>query len=64
MFGSAEGVTDAGVISAYYYQQLEAQKPKAGEADPYKIFQKSKEDLEKERDDILDKYDPEKNKTT
>ena len=63
MFGSAEGVTDAGVIAAYYYQQLEAQKPKAGEADPYKIFQKSKEALEKEKQDIIDKYDPEKNKT-
>ena len=58
MFGSAEGVTDAGVIAAYYYQQLEAQKPKAGEADPYKIFQKSKETLEKEKQDLLDKYAP------
>jgi len=63
MFGSAEGVTDAGVIAAYYYQQLEAQKPKPGEADPYKIFQKSKETLEKEKQDIIDKYDPDKNKT-
>ena len=58
MFGSSEDVTDAGVIAAYYYQQLEAQKPKAGEADPYKIFQKSKEALEKEKDDILKKYEP------
>jgi len=58
MFGSAEDVTDAGVIAAFYYQQLEAQKPKAGEADPYKIFQKSKEALEKERDDLLKKYEP------
>ena len=63
MFGSAEDVTDAGYIAAYYYQQLEAQKHKAGEADPYKIFQKSKEDLEKEKQSIIDKYDPEKNKT-
>jgi hypothetical protein len=26
MFGSAEGVTDAGYIAAYYYQQLQAEK--------------------------------------
>jgi len=58
MFGSSEDVTDAGVIAAYYYQQLEAQKPKAGEADPYKIFQKSKETLEKEKQNIIDKYAP------
>jgi len=63
MFGSSDDVTDAGVIAAFYYQQLEAQKPKAGEADPYKIFQKSKEDLEKEKQDLLDKYDPEKTDT-
>ena len=56
MFGSAEGVTDAGYIAAYYYQQLQAQKKENG-IDPYKIFQVATVSKEKEIDDIRKKYE-------
>ena len=56
MFGSAEGVTDAGYIAAYYYQQLQGQKKENG-IDPYKIFQVATVSKEKEIDDIRKKYE-------
>ena len=49
--GSAKDVTDAGLITAYYYQSLKSQKVK-GEMDAFTIFvtaQKKKEDIKKEK---------------
>ncbi len=55
--GSAESVTDAGYITAYYYQNLKSQKVE-GAGDPYTVFVTAKKQEDKEIDAITDKYKP------
>ena len=55
--GSAETLTDAGLITAYYYQSLQADITKSG-VDPFTVFVTAKKEEEKEVDDIADKYKP------
>ena len=52
--GSAESVTDAGYITAYYYQSLQADITKSG-VDPFTVFVTAKKQEEKEIDDIIKK---------
>ena len=58
--GSAESVTDAGYITAYYYQNLKSQKVE-GAGDPFTIFVTAKkekiEKIEKIIDDIQNDKD-------
>ena len=51
--GSAENVTDAGYITAYYYQNLKSQKVEGG--DSFTVFVTAKKEEEKEIDDIIKK---------
>ena len=57
LFGSAKDVTDAGYITAYYYQNLQAAK-EDGKLDSFTVFQTAQKNKEKEIDKIKDKYLP------
>ena len=55
LFGTDKDITDAGYITAHYYQQLLAQKDD-GAGDSFKIFitaEKNKEDIKKKK---IEKY--------
>ena len=54
LFGTDKDITDAGYITAHYYQQLLAQKDD-GAGDPFKIFITAEKNKEKEIDDIIKK---------
>ena len=54
LFGTDKDITDAGYITAHYYQQLLAQKGD-GAGDPFKIFITAKKEEEKEIDEIIKK---------
>ena len=57
--GSAENLTDAGLITAYYYQSLQADITKGAE-DPFTVFVTAKKEEEKEISDIGKKYQKKK----
>jgi len=52
LFGTTKDITDAGYITAHYYQQLLAQK-NDGDGDPFTIFVTAEKQKEKEIDDII-----------
>jgi len=52
LFGTTKDITDAGYITAHYYQQLLAQK-NDGDGDPFTIFVTAEKEKEKEIDDII-----------
>jgi len=52
--GSAETLTDAGLITAYYYQSLQADITKSG-ADPFTVFVTAKKEEENEIQKIIEK---------
>jgi hypothetical protein len=52
--GSAENLTDAGLITAYYYQSLQADITKSG-VDPFTVFITAKKEKEKEIENIIKK---------
>ena len=54
LFGTDKDITDAGYITAHYYQQLLAQK-NDGDGDPFKIFITAKKEEEDEIDKIIKK---------
>ena len=54
LFGTDKDITDAGYITAHYYQQLLAQKDD-GAGDPFKIFITAEKNKEKEIDEIIKK---------
>ena len=54
LFGTDKDITDAGYITAHYYQQLLAQKDD-GAGDPFKIFITAEKNKEKEIEDIIKK---------
>tara|TARA_Y100001938_G_scaffold48014_1_gene66910 strand:+ start:321 stop:1688 length:1368 start_codon:yes stop_codon:yes gene_type:complete len=53
--GSAEDITDAGLITAYYYQSLKSEQVK-GEMDSFTIFVTAEKEKEKIITDITEKY--------
>ena len=55
LFGSAKDVTDAGYITAYYYQNLQAQKAD-GKLDSFTVFQTAQKNKEAEIENIKKKY--------
>jgi len=55
LFGSSKDVTDAGYITAYYYQNLQAQKAD-GKFDSFTVFKTGQKNKEKEIENIKDKY--------
>jgi len=55
LFGSAKDVTDAGYITAHYYQQLLAQKG-SGAGEPFNIFVTAEKEKEAEKENIKKKY--------
>ena len=55
LFGSSKDVTDAGYITAYYYQNLQAQKAD-GKFDSFTVFKTGQKNKEKEIESIKDKY--------
>ena len=52
--GSAKDVTDAGYITAYYYQTLQAQKLE-GKLDSFTVFKTAQKNKEKEIEEITKK---------
>ena len=54
LFGTDKDITDAGYITAHYYQQLLAQKDD-GAGDSFKIFITAEKNKEKEIDEIIKK---------
>ena len=52
--GSAETLTDAGLITAYYYQSLQADITKSG-VDPFTVFVTAKKEEENEIQKIIEK---------
>ena len=54
LFGTTKDITDAGYITAHYYQQLLAQKDE-GAGDPFTIFVTAKKKEEEEIEDIIKK---------
>ena len=54
LFGTDKDITDAGYITAHYYQQLLAQKDD-GAGDPFTIFVTAKKKEEEEIEDIIKK---------
>ena len=52
--GSAENITDAGLITAYYYQSLQADITK-GASDPFTVFVTAKKEEENEIQKIIEK---------
>jgi hypothetical protein len=54
LFGSAKDVTDAGYITAYYYQTLQAQKLE-GKLDSFTVFKTAQKNKEKEIEEITKK---------
>ena len=59
LFGSAKDVTDAGYITAYYYQNLQAQKAD-GKLDSFTVFKTAQKNKEAEKDKIKKKYQKKK----
>ena len=55
LFGTTKDITDAGYITAHYYQQLLAQKDE-GAGDPFTIFVTAEKKKEAEIEDIKKKY--------
>jgi len=55
LFGTTKDITDAGYITAHYYQQLLAQKDE-GAGDPFTIFVTAEKEKEAEKDKIIKKY--------
>tara|TARA_R110002012_G_scaffold205690_1_gene375480 strand:- start:710 stop:2164 length:1455 start_codon:yes stop_codon:yes gene_type:complete len=55
LFGSAKDVTDAGYITAYYYQNLQAQKAD-GKLDSFTVFKTAQKNKESEIEKIKKKY--------
>ena len=55
LFGTDKDITDAGYITAHYYQQLLAQKDD-GAGDPFKIFITAEKNKEKIKKDKIKKY--------
>ena len=55
LFGTTKDITDAGYITASYYQQLLAQKDE-GAGDPFTIFVTAEKEKEAEKDKIIKKY--------
>jgi len=55
LFGSAKDVTDAGYITAYYYQNLQAQKTD-GKLDSFTVFKTAQKNKESEIENIKKKY--------
>tara|TARA_A100001011_G_scaffold166381_1_gene175104 strand:- start:7186 stop:8652 length:1467 start_codon:yes stop_codon:yes gene_type:complete len=55
LFGSAKDVTDAGYITAFYYQNLQAQKAD-GKLDSFTVFQTAEENKIKKIEEIKKKY--------
>ncbi len=55
LFGSAKDVTDAGYITAYYYQNLQAQKAD-GKLDSFTVFKTAQKNKESEIENIKKKY--------
>ena len=53
--GSAKDVTDAGLITAYYYQSLKSEQVK-GEMDSFTIFVTAEKEKEKIIADVTEKY--------
>ena len=53
--GSAKDVTDAGYITAYFYQNLKADMTKSGE-NPYTIFMTAQKKKEETKNDMIKKY--------
>ena len=55
LFGTDKDITDAGYITAHYYQQLLAQK-NDGKDDPFNIFVTAEKNKEAEKENIKKKY--------
>ena len=55
LFGTTKDITDAGYITAHYYQQLLAQKDE-GAGDPFTIFVTAEKEKQAEKDKIIKKY--------
>ena len=55
LFGTTKDITDAGYITAHYYQQLLTQK-NSGESDPFKIYVSGEKNKQKRIEDIQKKY--------
>jgi hypothetical protein len=55
LFGTTKDITDAGYITASYYQQLLAQKDQ-GAGDPFTIFVTAEKEKEAEKEKIKKKY--------
>ena len=55
LFGTTKDITDAGYITAHYYQQLLAQKDE-GAGDPFTIFVTAEKEKEAEKEKIKKKY--------
>jgi len=55
LFGSSKDVTDAGYITAYYYQNLQAQKAD-GKLDSFTVFKTAQKNKESEIEKIKKKY--------
>ena len=55
LFGTTKDITDAGYITASYYQQLLAQKDQ-GAGDPFTIFVTAEKEKEMEKEKIKKKY--------
>ena len=55
LFGTTKDITDAGYITAHYYQQLLAQKDE-GAGDPFTIFVTAEKEKEAEKEKIIKKY--------
>ena len=55
LFGSAKDVTDAGYITAFYYQNLQAQKAD-GKLDSFTVFKTAQKNKESEIEKIKKKY--------
>ena len=55
LFGSAKDVTDAGYITAFYYQNLQAQKTD-GKLDSFTVFKTAQKNKESEIENIKKKY--------
>ena len=60
LFGTTKDVTDAGYITAFYYQQMQKQEIASGQ-DPYTIFVQAEKSKEDKIQDIIEKNKP-KNK--
>ena len=55
LFGTSKDITDAGYITAYYYQNLQAQKAD-GKLDSFTVFKTAQKNKESEIEEIKKKY--------